>query len=276
MVLDTVEPCAGKQHRGQTTHSLTDRTRPTPERPDRRTRHWLALRCRSASLLAGLALGYALGWHESLSLAGSATAEGSAEAACRRQSLPGARRLHLFYVVAVAFSFPAVTVLKVIGGFLFGWLAGGSLYSRRRHGRRGGAVPCRPHGLRRFSERPGGHTRSAGLQAGSREDAFSYLLAMRLAPFIPFFVVSIAPALFNVRLKTFLAATAARRTAGSFLLCLARTRAPRRARGRRRRPGGTSPFPTSLPPRLRIALLALTLVAVLATIVRKVRGPQVS
>ena len=48
---------------------------------------------------------------------------------------------------------------------------------------------------------------AARLALNFERDAFFYMLVLRLAPFIPFFVVSIAPALFNVRLKTFLAAT---------------------------------------------------------------------
>jgi len=55
-------------------------------------------------------------------------------------------------------------------------------------------------------------TRRAGpfvarLAEGFRADAFNYLLFLRLVPF-PFWLVNLAPALFDVRLSTFLAATA--------------------------------------------------------------------
>ena len=43
---------------------------------------------------------------------------------------------------------------------------------------------------------------AARLSDGFAEDAFSYLLVLRLAPFVPFFVVNIAPALFDVRLRS--------------------------------------------------------------------------
>jgi uncharacterized membrane protein YdjX (TVP38/TMEM64 family) len=42
---------------------------------------------------------------------------------------------------------------------------------------------------------------------GFERDAFTYLLALRLAPFIPFVVANIAPALFRVRSATFVWAT---------------------------------------------------------------------
>ena len=48
---------------------------------------------------------------------------------------------------------------------------------------------------------------AARLAEGFRADAFSYLLFLRLVPF-PFWLVNLAPALFGVRLSTFVAATA--------------------------------------------------------------------
>ena len=74
------------------------------------------------------------------------------------------------------------------------------------------------------------------------------MLVLRLAPFIPFFVVSIAPALFNVRLKTYRRRDPDRHRAGRLRFAwlgqgldsvLEAARAARRP----------SPFPTSLPPR---------------------------
>ena len=48
---------------------------------------------------------------------------------------------------------------------------------------------------------------AAKLAEGFRADAFSYLMFLRLVPF-PFWLINLAPALFNVRLSTFVAATA--------------------------------------------------------------------
>jgi uncharacterized membrane protein YdjX (TVP38/TMEM64 family) len=50
--------------------------------------------------------------------------------------------------------------------------------------------------------------RAVKLAQGFRDDAFSYLLFLRLVPAFPFFLVNLAPAFAGVRLAPFVAATA--------------------------------------------------------------------
>jgi uncharacterized membrane protein YdjX (TVP38/TMEM64 family) len=50
--------------------------------------------------------------------------------------------------------------------------------------------------------------RASQLAKGFRDDAFSYLLFLRLVPAFPFFLVNLVPAFAGVRLGTFVAATA--------------------------------------------------------------------
>ena len=50
--------------------------------------------------------------------------------------------------------------------------------------------------------------RADQLAQGFRDDAFSYLLFLRLVPAFPFFLVNLVPALAGVRLGPFVAATA--------------------------------------------------------------------
>jgi uncharacterized membrane protein YdjX (TVP38/TMEM64 family) len=45
------------------------------------------------------------------------------------------------------------------------------------------------------------------ISEGFAQDAFNYLLFLRLVPAFPFWLVNIAPALANVKLKTFVSAT---------------------------------------------------------------------
>jgi uncharacterized membrane protein YdjX (TVP38/TMEM64 family) len=111
------------------------------------------------------------------------------------------------YVVAVALSLPGATFLTVTGGFLFGLAIGASaavvgatigatvifLVARTALGE-----PL----LRRAGPR------ASQLAQGFREDAFSYLLFLRLVPVFPFFLVNLVPAFAGVRLSTFVAATA--------------------------------------------------------------------
>ena len=155
---------------------------------------------------AGLVLGYAMGWHHYLSLdflaASRETLKGTV-AANYALSLGG---FLLLYIVAVAFSFPAASILTVFGGFLFGWLAGGMAVAV---GATIGAtllfLAARTAFRDVLKRRLGG--KAAKLAHGFEDNAFGTLLVLRLAPVFPFFVVNIAPAFFDVRLRTYVAAT---------------------------------------------------------------------
>jgi uncharacterized membrane protein YdjX (TVP38/TMEM64 family) len=112
----------------------------------------------------------------------------------------------LVYTVAAALSFPAVSVLTLFAGFLFGWLVGGFvavlgatlggtilfLATRTALGdilrRRAGPS------LQKFSD---------GFQA----NAFAYMLILRLTPIFPFFLVNIAPGIIGIPVTIFTTAT---------------------------------------------------------------------
>jgi uncharacterized membrane protein YdjX (TVP38/TMEM64 family) len=112
----------------------------------------------------------------------------------------------VLYIAVVALSIPCGLILTVSGGVLFGAIIGGIavvisgtigativfLVARSACGetliRRAGPV-------------------AAKLAAGFRDDAFSYLLFLRLIPAFPFFLVNIVPALVGVSLPTFFLAT---------------------------------------------------------------------
>ena len=111
------------------------------------------------------------------------------------------------YITAVALSVPGAVFLTVSGGFLFGLAVGASaavvgatigatlifLVARTAFGE---------SLLRRAGPRAG------QLAKGFRDDAFSYLLFLRLVPAFPFFLINLVPAFAGVRLGTFVAATA--------------------------------------------------------------------
>ncbi len=110
------------------------------------------------------------------------------------------------YVTAVALSVPGAVFLTILGGFLFGWLLGGAaaalsatigailvfLIARTSLG----DILIRKAGPRLQT-----------LANGFREDAFSYLLFLRLLPLMPFWLTNLAAALFGVTSKTFALAT---------------------------------------------------------------------
>jgi len=126
------------------------------------------------------------------------------------------------YIAAVALSVPGGIFLTVSGGFLFGLVVGAAaavigatigatlifLVARTALGE-----PL----LRRAGPR------ALKLAQGFRDDAFSYLLFLRLVPAFPFFLVNLVPALAGVRLGPFVAATALGVIPASFVYAFAGT-----------------------------------------------------
>jgi uncharacterized membrane protein YdjX (TVP38/TMEM64 family) len=111
------------------------------------------------------------------------------------------------YAVTVAVSVPGAAFLTVAGGFLFGPLIGASAAVL------GATVGATLIFLAARTALGEPLLRRAGVRAnqlakGFREDAFSYLLFLRLVPVFPFFLVNLVPALAGVRLAPFIAATA--------------------------------------------------------------------
>jgi uncharacterized membrane protein YdjX (TVP38/TMEM64 family) len=111
------------------------------------------------------------------------------------------------YAGAVALSLPGAAFLTVTGGFLFGLLTGGSAAVI---GATLGAtvifLVARTALGEPLLKRAG--PRASQLAQGFRDDAFSYLLFLRLVPAFPFFLVNLVPAFAGVKLGTFVAATA--------------------------------------------------------------------
>lgn len=112
----------------------------------------------------------------------------------------------VFYATMIAFSIPGGTVMSVAGGFLFGqWF--GLLYNIS-------AATLGATILFLAAKWAIGDVlrKRAGpwlqrMEDGFRENAFSYLLALRLVPAFPFWAVNLAPALLGVRLSTYILAT---------------------------------------------------------------------
>ncbi len=111
------------------------------------------------------------------------------------------------YVVTVALSLPGASFLTVAGGFLFGLAIGASAAVI---GATLGAtvifLVARTALGEPLLKRAG--PRASQLAQGFRDDAFNYLLFLRLVPAFPFFLVNLVPAFAGVKLSTFVAATA--------------------------------------------------------------------
>jgi uncharacterized membrane protein YdjX (TVP38/TMEM64 family) len=159
-----------------------------------------------AVIAAAMGLGYASGLHEYLSLS-NLIRERAELASFVSGNLPLAMAAFVgVYVVAVALSFPGASLLTIIGGFLFGWALGGTLVAfAATIGAALIFLAARTSLGETLKHRAGPFL--SRLAAGFREDAFNYLLFLRLAPVFPFWLVNIAPALFGMSLRPYVTAT---------------------------------------------------------------------
>ncbi|MBZ0216888.1 MAG: TVP38/TMEM64 family protein [Fimbriimonadaceae bacterium] len=110
------------------------------------------------------------------------------------------------YVAIVALSLPGGALLTVAGGFLFGWVIGGiSVVVAATLGAVILFLIARSSVGEFLATRAGPWL--GKLSKGFQEDAFHYLLFLRLVPAFPFWLVNLAPALLGVNLRTFVIAT---------------------------------------------------------------------
>ena len=157
-------------------------------------------------VVAGLAVVYWLGLVEYLSLEALVEHRDALLARVSENFWLAAMIYLVTYIVAVALSIPAASFLTIFGGFLFGWLIAGTLTAV------GATIGATIIYLAARSAIGDFLKRRAGpgvnkLADGFRENAFGFLFVLRLAPVFPFFIINIAPALFNVPVRTYVAAT---------------------------------------------------------------------
>ena len=166
------------------------------------TKRWIPL----ALIVCLMIAVYTLGLHEYLSLQN--IAEHREEL---RQFIAGNLALALLiygliYACAVALSIPGATLLTIVGGLLFGWLAGALAAIMAATAGATVIFLAASTSLEKALARKAGSLVTR-IQEGFARDAFNYLLFLRLTPVFPFWLVNIAAALSGVRLKTFVSAT---------------------------------------------------------------------
>lgn len=159
-----------------------------------------------AVVLTGLVLAYAFGLHRYLSFQAFLDSREALAATVDAHIVVASITFTAFYALLVAFAFPAASIVTIAGGFLFGWFLGGCLaivgatigaaaiFLAARHAF-GDLLRQKTGGwLNRFAE-------------GFRNEAFAYLLVLRLTPVLPFWVVNVAPAFFDVGFRTYVTTT---------------------------------------------------------------------
>ena len=157
-------------------------------------------------LIAAVAAAYMAGLHKYISLNSVAENREYLAEVVSQHWLLAVLIFGVIYAVSTALSLPGGALLTIVGGFLFGWLVAGitTVFSATL----GATVVflIAKSSLGEFlMKKAGPFTKK--LADGFNTDAFNYLMFLRLVPVFPFWLVNIAPALFNVKLRTYLITT---------------------------------------------------------------------
>ncbi len=120
------------------------------------------------------------------------------------------------YALSTAVSIPGGIVLTLAIGYLFGrWVGTGAVVVGATIGATIVFLAARYLVSDWARRRMGGRARK--IAEGFGDDAFSYLLFLRLVPLFPFWLVNLVPALAPVRVRTYVAATALGIVPGTFV-----------------------------------------------------------
>jgi len=163
---------------------------------------------------------FAMGWHRYLTLEHLA-----ANRELLRNFIEGNLLLSLaafvaLYAVTVALSLPGGAVLTIAGGFLFGWVLGGMTSVLAATLGATVVFVIAKSALSDVLQARAGPWLSR-FRDGFHEDAFSYLLFLRLVPVFPFWLVNLAPGLLGVPFGTYVVTTFLGIIPGTFAFSLA-------------------------------------------------------
>ena len=182
----------------------SDGTAPVPGSPRKGFAwgRWLPL----VILAAGLVAFFAFGLNDYVSFEQLARHREALKAWVSEYGLLAALIAGLAYAVMTAFSIPGGALATIVVGFLFGLYAGSVIVVI------GATVGATAVFLAARTALGDSLRAKAGkavrrMEEGFREDAFSYLLFLRLVPVFPFWLVNLVPAFLGVPLRTYVLAT---------------------------------------------------------------------
>ena len=217
-------------------------------------------------ILVAIGVGFALGLHEYVTLQHAIEARQFVRQFAADHLLIAAMLYLLGYAIAVAVAFPATWLLTVMGSAVFGLVGGGLLAAL---GATLGATALFLAARTAFGDvlRRSAQGFVARVADGFERNAFSYLLALRLGPVLPFTVVNVLPALFKVSTPVFVGATLLGILPGTFVYASIGTGlddiiASAAAAGRLPELGDL------ISPTLTLGLLGLAILAVLPTVLK--------
>ncbi len=171
------------------------------------------------ALVGVMIIAYLMGWHKYLTIKTLAENREFLGQFVRENWLLAIIAYAAIYIVTTALSLPVGSILTVIGGFLLGWLLTGLVTVFAATAGATLVFIIAKSTLGEFLRRKAGPFVKK-LTAGFNQDAFGYLMFLRLVPVFPFWLVNIAPALFGVKLRTYLITTFLGIIPGTFAIAL--------------------------------------------------------
>ncbi len=124
------------------------------------------------------------------------------------------------YCLVTGLSLPGAAILTLVGGFLFGGLLGTVAVNLGATSGATLAFLASRYLLRDWVEQKFGKWLGP-FQQGFAQNAFSYLITLRLIPLVPFFVVNLVSGLTRMNVGSYVAATALGIIPGSFVYAYA-------------------------------------------------------
>ena len=153
-----------------------------------------------------VALVFAMGWHKLLTPESLADHRVALKRLIETNYVGVLLAYVAIYVAVVALSLPGALLLTIAGGFLFGWIVGGTAtVIAATAGASIIFLIARSALGETLASRAGPWV--ARLKDGFKGNALSYLLFLRLVPAFPFVVVNLVPAVLGVPLGTFVLGT---------------------------------------------------------------------
>lgn len=153
-----------------------------------------------------MVVGFSLGWHKYLSISEFIRQRADLQAYVGGNLAAAVGFYMLVYTAVTALSLPGAAILTIASGFLFGVSIGaGATVLAATAGASLIFLAARTALADTLRRKAGPFLTK--LSDGFRQNSLNYLLFLRLVPAFPFWLVNIAPALFDVPLRIFVIAT---------------------------------------------------------------------
>ena len=172
----------------------------------RKARGSLAARRLLPLLLFAAAVAFFLGLQEHVSIEALREHRALLNTFVAENALAAALAYTLLYALVTLLSLPVGAVLTIAGGFLFGVTLGTTyVVVGATLGATAIFIVARSALGDLFRAKAGPFLQR--MEDGFRENAFSYMLVLRLIPLFPFFIVNLVPAFLGVPLRTYVLGT---------------------------------------------------------------------